>query len=158
MMKKDDIEQLFRSNYRAMFMLAKRMLRDEDTARDIVHNQFAALLSGSITSVTSAYLMRGVRLACLNFIRNISTRERLRKLYALDLEYYDEENWPDDEMTSRLQAAIGNLPDKTRKVVEMRFSEGLSYKEIAREMAISEVAVYKHLRHAINQLRQNFKL
>lgn len=132
MMKKDDIEQLFRSNYRAMFMLAKRMLRDEDTARDIVHDQFAARLSGYITSVTSAYLMRGVRLACLNFIRNLSTRERLSKLYALDLEYYDEESWLDDEMTSRLQAAIGNLPDKTRKVVEMRFSEGLRYKEIAR--------------------------
>ena len=64
--------------------------------------------------------MNGVRYACLNHIRNLSTRDRLNRLYALDLDDIEDEEWPDDE-------SIALLHD------------------------------IKHLRHAINVLRLNFK-
>ena len=77
MMTTDDIEQLFRSNYKEMLILAKRLLHDEESARDIVHDVFASLLSGNVKTATTAYLLNGVRFACLKHIRHLSVRERL---------------------------------------------------------------------------------
>lgn len=40
MTKRNDIEQLFKSHYPAMHRLAMLTLRDEEAARDIVHDVF----------------------------------------------------------------------------------------------------------------------
>jgi len=151
------IERLFRSNYVAMLTLANRLLHNEDTARDIVQDIFASLISHNLTCVTPGFLLKGVRFACLNHIRNLSSRERLKQLYALDLSDTDTGQWPDDEDIARLNEIVDTLlSDQCRRVVRLRFTAQLSYREIAKELNISEVAVYKHLRHAMNVLRQNF--
>lgn len=93
----DDIEQLFRNNYKALLIFANRLVHDGEVARDIVHDVFASLLSGDVRSVTPAYLINGVRYACLKHIRNTSVRERINKMYALDLQEIEDEEWPDDE-------------------------------------------------------------
>lgn len=98
-----------------------------------------------------------MRFACLNHIRNLSVRERLNRLYALDLCEIEDDAWPDDEDVARLNAIVDSrLSDQCRRVVRLRFSGRLSYGDIAAELGISEVAVYKHLRHALNVLRENF--
>lgn len=158
MTTKTDIEKLFRSNYRAMYILAYRLLHDEDIARDIVHDVFASLLDGDASPVSRTWLMNGVRYACLNHIRNLSTRDRLNRLYALDLDDIEDEEWPDDESIALLHDIIDNrMTEQTRRIVKLRYGEHLKYQEIAEKLSISETAVYKHLRHAINVLRLNFK-
>lgn len=157
MMTTDDIEVLFQSNYKAMLILANRILHDEDEARDIVHDVFASLLTGDVESATSAYLLNGVRFACLKHIRNLSTRDRLNKLYAMDCHEIEDEEWPDEEDIKKLNDIVDDyLPEPTKKVVRLRFSGQMTYKEIAQQLSISEVSVYKHLRHAINVLRQYY--
>ncbi|MDE7474094.1 MAG: RNA polymerase sigma-70 factor, partial [Duncaniella sp.] len=47
-----------------------------------------------------------------------------------------------------------DLTDSCRRVVELRFFEEKSYQEITDIIGISKVAVYKHLRHAIDVLRE----
>ena len=153
----DDIEQLFRNNYKALLIFANRLVHDGEVARDIVHDVFASLLSGDVRSVTRAYLISGVRYACLKHIRNISVRERINKMYALDLQEIEDEEWPDDEDMARLNMIIDRLlPELTRRIVRLRFESRMTYKEIAEEISVSEVSVYKHLRHAMDVLRQNF--
>ncbi|MDE6270338.1 MAG: sigma-70 family RNA polymerase sigma factor [Muribaculaceae bacterium] len=153
-----DIEQIFRSNYRAMFVLANRMLHDEEAARDIVHDVFASLLDSDSRQATTAYLLRGVRFACANYMRSLSTRERISLLYATDLRDVEEEAWPDEEAIANLNQTVDRcLTEQTRKIVKLRFFSLLTYREIADELNVSEVTVYKHLHHAINVLRQHFK-
>lgn len=152
----NDIEQLFRSNYKAMLVLANRLLHDEDAARDIVHDVFATLLSGGADQATPAYLLRGVRFACMKHIRSMGARERLGRLYAADFMEIEEETWPDEETIAKLNETVDSLPEQTMRVVILRFRAQLSYREIAEELGVSEVTVYKHLRHAINVLRKYF--
>ena len=153
----NDIEQLFRGNYTAMLTLAARLLHDGETARDIVHDVFASLLASRPDTVTPAYLLKGVRFACLNHIRSISVRDRLECFLAPDSELPDDEPWPDEEDVTRLNGLIDScLTVQCRRVVRLRFGARLSYAEIARELEISETAVYKHLRHALDILRKNF--
>lgn len=157
MTTKSDIEKLFRSNYTVMLTLAIRLLHDTDTARDIVHDVFESVLSENLSTVTPAYLLTGVRFASLKHRRNLSLRERFNNLYALDLDEIEDDEWPDQEDVERLNELIDqSLTVQDRRVVKMRFNERMSYDEIAGQLGISEVAVYKHLRHAMDVLRQNF--
>lgn len=157
MTTKSDIEQLFRSNYTVMLTLAIRLLHDADTARDIVHDVFESVLSENLSTVTPAYLLTGVRFASLKHLRNLSLRERFNNLYAIDLDETEDDEWPDPEDVARLNEQIdGALTTQCRRVVKMRFNGRMTYGEIAGQLGISEVAVYKHLRHAMDVLRQNF--
>lgn len=151
----NDIEQLFKTHYPAMHRLAVLMLRDDDVARDIVHDVFESLLTaGTSASVSAPYLLRAVRNRCLNHLRCLSARDRLKNLYAIDTRLIDDDDWPDDDTISLIQSTVaGDLGEQCRRVVNMRFTEGKSYKEIATRLGVSEVAVYKHLRHAIDIIR-----
>ncbi len=139
-----------------MLALAIHLLHNEEAARDIVHDIFASILSKQIENVTSAYLLTGVRLACLKYIRSLSIKERINRLYAVDLHEIEDEEWPDDEVVDLINELIETLlPEKTKKIVRLRFTSQMKYKEIAESLSISEVSVYKHLHHAMNVLRQN---
>ncbi|MDE5870787.1 MAG: hypothetical protein K2H22_02425, partial [Muribaculaceae bacterium] len=48
------------------------------------------------------------------------------------------------------------LPEQTQKIIRLRFESKMTYKEIAEKVSVSEVSVYKHLRHAMNVLHQYF--
>ena len=86
-----------------------------------------------------------------------SQRERFNNLYALDLDEIEDDEWPDPEDVARLNGLIDrSLTKQDRRVVRMRFTDRMSYSEIAAKLDISETAVYKHLRHAMDVLRQNF--
>ena len=139
-----------------MLALAVRLLHNEEAARDIVHDIFASILSEQLKNVTPGYLLTGVRLACLKYIRSLSIKERLNRLYAVELHEIEDEEWPDDEVVVKINELIETLlPEKTKKIVRLRFNSQMKYKEIAETLSISEVAVYKHLHHAMNVLRQN---
>ena len=155
MMNKDDIDRLFRSNYKAMLVLANRMVHDKDTARDLVHDVFASLLTADVPATTPAYLLSGVRFACLKHIRSLSVRQRFTGLYALDSMDTEDEQWPDEEDIARIREIIErDLPGQTREIVRLRFCGRLTYNEIAIETGLSQVSVYKHLRHAIFAIRE----
>lgn len=152
-----DIETLFRDNFQPMFTMALRMLHDEEHARDVVHNVFASLLAEPRETVTRAWLLNAVRFQCIKYLRGLSLRQRFEDGYALFLSETDDFCDFTDEQINRLNRFIKNeLPERTREVLLMKFVQNLKYREIAQLLQISEVAVYKHLRNALNALRQYF--
>lgn len=157
MINKNDIERLFKANYEQMYRLALMLLGDSETARDVVHDIFETLLRAKNETVPSAaYLLKAVRNNCLNRIRNNSVRERVAGLYFLDLEQYDETSWPDEQTVTRIYEIIKHdLTPQSRNVMELRFCQGMTFAMVAKEMGISETAVYKHFRQAIFIIRKN---
>lgn len=158
--RKDEIERLFRAHYPRMKRLARVLLHDDDAACDVVHDVFASLLrpadgDTAQANVGEGYLLSAVRNRCLNHIRNTEARERLSEAYFADIADYETEDWPDEEIIARLNAVLATgLTSQCRKVVELRFAGSMKYGEIASALGISEVAVYKHLRHAIEIIRK----
>jgi len=166
MMNEKDIERLFKAHYTQMHRLAMALLQDGDSARDIVHDVFTALIDAGgnaeattgNTEVTPGYLLRAVRNRCLNQIRNLNTRERIANRYFLENKDYDGEQWPDEETMRTISGIIaGELTPQCRRVVELRFHTGMSYAEISAELQISETAVYKHLHRALSIIRKKLK-
>ncbi|MGM9854388.1 MAG: sigma-70 family RNA polymerase sigma factor [Muribaculaceae bacterium] len=156
MTNRNDIEQLFKAHYAQMYRLAVALLHDDDLARDIVHDVFASLLDSSLDiTVSGGYLIKAVRNRCLNYIRDCEIHQRIANRYFLENEEYESEDWPDDETIAQIYSLIkSELSPQARRVLELRFSEGLPFSRIAASMGISETAVYRHLGHALKVIRK----
>lgn len=157
MANKNDIEKLFKAHYQQMYRLAKALLHDDDLARDIVHDVFESLLySKSDTNISHAYLLSSVRNRSLNKIRDKEIHERILNLYFNEIDEYDSEDWPDEEIIARIHDIIkGYLTPQCRKIMELRFVVGLNFSKVAEKIGISENAVYKQVRQALVTIRKN---
>ena len=157
-----ELETLFRQHYRQMYWLAILLLHDDAESKDIVHDVFAQLLVSSATELhedtAAAFLLTSVRNRCLNVIRGRKIQERVRELYLHDI---DTIVIPPDmfcEEAKALSEGVDLLaPPVCREVVELHFRDGLTFREIALRLGVSETTVYKHLRHALKQLRKHLK-
>ena len=159
MTKINDIEVIFKTHYGRLRRLALAIVRDDDSSRDIVNDVFVSLLDRPAAVVpTFAYLAAAVRNRSLNHLRDCDIRRRVINLYFIEADDYDAVQWPDEETIARIYDVIANeLTPQCRRVMELRFSCGLTFAEVARKMEISENTVYKHLRHALNIIRNKLR-
>ena len=151
------LEKLFRQHYRQMYRLATMLLHDDAESKDVVHDIFAGLLDDpkELKEETAEhYLLTSVRNRCLNVIRSRQIQERVEHLYLLDL---DTTITPTERLEEELKAlyqGVGELePPVCRDIIMQHFRDGITFKEIALRLSVSETTVYKHLRRALHQLR-----
>lgn len=158
--KKRHIESLFKEHYQAMYRLAFMMLHDEEESRDIVHDVFVRLLDGDIrfdSDKAGAFLLSCVRNGCLNVMRSNDTRERAMRDYPMNDESTGDNEAFEGEVKA-LQDGINSLtPPICREIISLHYRYGLTFKEIAKQLQVSETTIYKHLRNALNQLRLTIK-
>ena len=154
------IESLFKQHYQAMYRLAFMMLHDEEESRDIVYDVFARLLDGDIrfdSGKAEAFLLSCVRNSCLNVMRSHDYRERAMRDFPINDEASDDSEAFESEIKA-LQNGISRLtPPVCREVILLHYRHGLTFKEIATRLGVSETTIYKHLRNALNQLRLTIK-
>ena len=155
------LEKLFRQHYRQMYRLATMLLHDDAESKDVVHDIFAHLLRESQDlweETAEHYLLTSVRNRCLNVIRSRQIQERVEHLYLLDL---DTNITPTERLAEELEALYKGIdqlePPVCRDIIMQHFRDGITFKEIANRLGVSETTVYKHLRRALNQLRTQLK-
>lgn len=177
---KETIEQLFRQHYLRMYQLARVLLKDDAASKDVVSEVFADVLDGKTqlgldnetiasnspqpSANAGSYLLVCVRHKCLNLLSRKKMKDRVHHLLKADtspsiapLEATIAEI---DKETEKYEAILAymdaELTPQTRKVLDLRFRQKLKYREIATELGISEVAVYKHLAQGIRKIKQKF--
>ena len=163
MHESNSFEQLFATHHPRLLRLATAMLHDEEEARDVVSEVFERMMRSPSParpmSENERTLLSAVRNRCIDRIRWMKVAERVKK--RLPLDEADFSTWQEDEHEQRLQAiskAIDSeLTQPQRRTLLMRYREEKSYREIAETMNISETAVYKHLRNALERLRKTLK-
>ena len=155
------LEKLFKQHYRQMYRLATILLHDDAESKDVVHDIFAHLLRNSQDlreDTAESYLLTSVRNRCLNVIRSRQIQERVEHLYLLDL---DTTITPTQRLEEELEALYKGIdllePPVCRDIIMQHFRDGITFKEIASRLGVSETTVYKHLRRALNQLRTQLK-
>jgi len=155
------LEKLFKQHYRQMYRMATILLHDDAESKDVVHDIFARLLDDPRDlreETAEPYLLTCVRNRCLNVIRNRQIQERVERLYLLDLDTTIISMERLDEELKTLYKGIDLLePPVCRDIILQHFRDGITFKEIACRMGVSETTVYKHLRRALSQLRTHFK-
>ena len=155
------LQKLFKQHYRQMYRLATILLHDDAESKDVVHDIFAKLLDDHTDlqkDTAESYLLTSVRNRCLNVIRSRQIQERVEHLYLLDL---DTNITPTERLAEELEALYKGIdqlePPVCRDIIMQHFRDGITFKEIANRLGVSETTVYKHLRRALNQLRTQLK-
>lgn len=159
MLEKEETEQLFREQAERMHRLATTMLHDEEEARDAVSEIFERLTNGAIrlpAEKPESYLFVCLRNLCLDQIRKLSLRERMERHLTMESPSLTPVESEEQLLMEMMEYAEEMMTPQTWRVFQMRFDEGLSYRHISENLGISQVAVYKHLAHALQLLRQQF--
>jgi RNA polymerase sigma-70 factor (ECF subfamily) len=135
------------------------LLDDEEEARDAVSEVFARLMEGKIhlpKENPEGYLLVCLRNSCLDRNRHLSVKERMKR--HLTTAQPSETPVEDElELISEIISYAGqHLTPQGWRVFQLRFDEGLSVSEIADQLSISEITVYKHLTKALQLLREQF--
>ena len=156
-----ELQKLFKQHYRQMYRLATILLHDDAESKDVVHDIFARLLDGHSDlkeETAESYLHTSVRNRCLNVMRNRQIQERVERLYLLDLDMTITPTEKFEEELIALYKGIDQLePPVCRDVIVQHFRDGITFKEIASRLGVSETTVYKHLHRALSQLRTHLK-
>lgn len=161
-MKEKEIEQLFRQHYAQMAKLARTMLYDDEEARDVVSEVFAALIRSDIVPVNiKNYLLTSVRNRCLSILEHKSVRAKFEQAYTLEMKSASQpaeegggEYQSSDRLRNLMTYAEQNLTKQTLRVFRMRHLQGMKYQDIAVELGISRVMVYKHLTQAMEKIKE----
>ena len=155
-MEKIVIQQLFMQHYAKMFRVARTILYDEQESKDVVSDIFESLLRGQTVLMPGKeerYLLTSVRNLCLKRIRHQETISRMATAtakHATDVENEDE------RLTDIIEFVVSHLSEQENRIFHLRFTHGYSYDEIAAAEGISRVAVWKHLSHALKEIKNQF--
>ena len=161
-MKTKEIEWIFRQHYDRMIQLARMMLYDDEESRDVVSEVFATLVKMDIIPRNvENYLMASVRNKCRNLLEHKDVRAKFEQVYVREMKQGSVEE--DDDFSpvaverkyeQVISYAKKQLTGQTLMVFQMRHLQGMKYQEIADQLGISKVMVYKHLTKAITIIRE----
>ncbi len=158
---KQEFEKLFRSSYVSLVRYAKRILKDHDTAEEIVQDLFFRLWQdrGNITieSSLNGYLFRSVHNKSLHFIEHQKVIDRHAGEIAAsadetaepvtDAIYYS-------ELQSKVARVLERLPERCGVIFRMSRFEGLKYNEIAEKLSVSLKTVEANMGKALKEFRK----
>ena len=147
-----DYEKLYRLNYRPLCLYALHYVDDVAAAEDAVQDCFLSLL-GKNPDSPKAYLYSAVRNRCVDYLRSRSHSPEDASGPG-DVEPPFEDIIVRSESEARLWSAVEALPEQRRRCLLMAKRDGLSYKEIADELGLSERTVRNHISRALDSLRK----
>jgi RNA polymerase sigma-70 factor (ECF subfamily) len=152
-----NFELLFRDLFPPLMAFARKILGDEEDAREVVQQVFINLWEKrselDLSSSLKSYLFTSVHHRSLNVIRGrkkFSSAEVPEVAGEWDVSAQIESM----ELEGKIREAIDALPEKCRKIFELSRFEGLKYGEIAGQLGISIKTVENQMSKALKILRE----
>ena len=156
--RKQFVELLFRQNYSRMIHLARVLLGNDEEAEDVVQDVFLRVANSEMPPKNQGYLLVAVRNACLNRIRQMRLRERVKGLMPIedeaDMQPIDKRLERLDEIAAYVDEQLG---EPHRSIFRLRFDEDLTIAEIAGRLGLNQSTAYKYLMQSIQQIKNHFK-
>lgn len=158
---KNEFESLFRSSYVSLVRYAKTILRDQDSAEEIVQDLFFRIWQSreklNIESSLNGYLFRAVHNKCLHQINHAKIVERHAQNSIQDGEAVTEtpvDIIQFDELQAKIAHVLESLPERCSLIFCMNRFEGLKYNEIAEKLSVSVKTVEANMGKALKEFRK----
>ena len=159
--RQDALAEAYRRHAGAVFGLAKRLLRDQARAEEIVQEVFLRLWNDPNRFDPDRGTLRSFLLAhchgrSVDLIRSESARrsreERDAKATAEVGYDVSHEVW-DLAVAGHVRDALGVLPEGERKAIELAYFGGRTYREVADTLGEAEGTVKSRIRSGLKRLR-----
>lgn len=151
--------EIYNRYWAEMYYHTFRMLKDEDSSKDVVQDVFSTLWlkSSALKAETklSGYLYISVRNKVLNLVAQNKVRNDYLSSVATFVTQSTNDNalFDEREVLEIVEAEIRNLPPKMREIFELSRKENLSHKEIAEKLNISPQTVKKQVQNALKIIK-----
>ena len=144
---------------RALRRYLARFFHNVADVEDVLQETYARLLSLNDSSAAAvhnwhAFLFTSARNAALDRLRknrvvSLDALAEMGSVDVLDQSPSAEEGLNTRQELALLMDAIASLPDRCREALTLRKLYGLSQREIAQRLAITESTVEKHVAHGV---------
>lgn len=154
-------ESLFRSSYSSLVRYSVSIVKDHDTAEEIVQDLFCRLWKDkeklSIRSSLNGYLFRSTYNRSLKWIEHM----KVVKKYESDSSLSDQESPSTPlqqlqfgELQEVIARTMEGLPERCGEIFYLNRFEGLKYREIAEKLSISVKTVEANMGKALKEFRK----
>ncbi|MEO1013157.1 MAG: sigma-70 family RNA polymerase sigma factor [Bacteroidota bacterium] len=151
------MERLYKAHYGLLCLVAFGILKDRDTAKDVVQDFFISCWqrkeSLADTISFKAYAIKAVKNLSLLSLKKIKREKSLLQNLAVS-QYEELRVSPGSETSRKLQELLNQLPESRRNIFMSFVLNGQSYSEIAEANGISVNTVKTQMKRAYAFLRE----
>ncbi|MGQ9619671.1 MAG: RNA polymerase sigma factor [Bacteroidales bacterium] len=158
-------EYLFISYYKELCSYTNRIVRNQSVTEDIVMNIYVKFWENcdkiNINTSISGYLFQSAHNHALNYLTR--KHKRLPEFNSEILEKLTSVSWDDssdpfeklsfEELSCQIKSSIESLPAECKKIFSMSRIDGMSHREIAQKLGISENTVKVQIYRALKKIR-----
>ena len=161
---KAEFESLFRSSYVSLVKYSRTLIKDQDTAEEIVQDLFVKLWQErekiKIESSLNGYLFRAVHNKCLHYVEHQKVVERHAATVVTGKA--DPSDDPSEilhykDLQMKIASILERLPERCGRIFCMSRFEGLKYSEIAERLSVSVKTVEASMGIALKEFRKELK-
>lgn len=160
----DRFSEVYDRYFEGIFHFIYRRTDDEAVASDLCSQTFLKALQN-----LKKYEFRGLPFSAWLFriasneVNKFYYKKKKRKVFSLEEErvmelFEDREEEFSQQQIATLVETLNDLPTDTVEVLELRFFEGRSFKEIAYILNIGESGAKMRLYRAVDKLRKHFTI
>ncbi|MBO9672111.1 MAG: sigma-70 family RNA polymerase sigma factor [Sphingobacteriaceae bacterium] len=153
---------IYNNYWKLLFQTAYRILNDTIVAEDIVQDIFVSLWNRRNQAVIlnlKAYLQQATRFAVYQAIREKRHDDAFyNRLALVTADIITDNPLLFKEQQELLHEIINALPPDCKETFRLSREEGLTYKQIASQLGISEKAVEKRITKSLKHIRNGLSL
>lgn len=162
LLKKGDqmaFTEIYNRYWAEMYYHTFRMLKDEESSKDVVQDVFSTLWLKSSLLNTGTKLSGHLYISVRNKVLNLIAQNKVRSDYLSSVASFvthsvNEASLLDEkQILEMVEAEIKNLPARMREIFELSRKENLSHKEIAEKLNLSDQTVKKQVQNALKILK-----
>ncbi len=155
-------KEIYNLYWEKVYAVCYNNIRETEASKEMVQDIFKSLWERKdeleINTSIERYLVRSAKLKVFEYIRNKTTREKHIECALED--YCESSNCTENEilfnnLTEKINTLIDRLPCQCKNVYTLSRKQGMTNKEIASALLISERAVEQHITKALKTLREN---
>lgn len=151
--------EIYNRYWAEMYYHTFRMLKDEDSSKDVVQDVFSTLWLKSSTLNINIKLSGHLYISVRNKVLNLIAQDKVRNDYLSAVATFVTEStneaslFDERQILEIVEAEIRNLPPKMREIFELSRKDNLSHKEIAERLNLSDQTVKKQVHNALKIIK-----
>lgn len=163
----DAMRVLYQKSFQELYLYGLRMVPDKQLVQDCLHEVFCEIWLKRKTITTVLYIRSYLKTCVRNrLLKEIEGGKKLESLDGQSDELQGEQSYEslliasqeDEERQIRIGQALQQLSKMQRKIIQLKYYDGLSYDQIATQLNLKPRTVYNHVFIALSTLRTALKL